>query len=188
MHVEMSRYERLLFESFVNCSQRYLEFGSGGSTWLAAAQCKEWLITIDSSREWLDNVRQQTLLSATKPETVFVDIGPIGDWGTPIDPHSRHKWPAYHENIWLREQCANADLYFVDGRFRVACAMQCMLHSKPGSLIAIHDFSDRPHYHVVRRVAREIATAELLSIFVRSDTLDLDLATEILDDHRFDPA
>jgi hypothetical protein len=31
---DQTREERRLFESFVNCSQRYLEFGVGGSTWL----------------------------------------------------------------------------------------------------------------------------------------------------------
>jgi hypothetical protein len=188
MNVAMSRNERLLFESFVNCSRRYLEFGSGGSTWLAAANLKQWLITIDSSQEWLKNVEGNTAKSATKPETVFVDIGPVGMWGTPIDSASKDKWPGYHEAIWEREQSANADLYFVDGRFRVASAVQCLLHSAPGALIAIHDFSDRPQYHIIRELAREISIVERLSIFVTPGSLDRKLANSILEEHRYNPA
>ena len=54
----MSDDECRLFKSILKCSMRYLEFGSGGSTCLAASLVTESNISIDSSLEWLDKVRQ----------------------------------------------------------------------------------------------------------------------------------
>ena len=171
----MERDERSLFESFVNCSQRFLEFGSGGSTWIAAGKKKEWIISVDSSQQWLQKVADETKNSPTKPELVYVDIGPIREWELPADEGRRSAWPDYHTKIWTRPESSEADFYFVDGRFRVACALQCLLHAEPGALIAVHDYSDRPYYHVVQKFAREIAVASRMSIFIRSRVCDFDM-------------
>jgi hypothetical protein len=186
LDILMSSAERHLFESLVRCSKRYLEFGAGGSTCLAAATPKEWLITVDSSAEWLKNVADATRESPTRPETVFIDIGPVRDFGAPSDPTTRPRWPAYHEQVWSRPECANADLYFVDGRFRVACTLQCLLRGRPGTPIMVHDFASRPQYHVIRSFARELAIAENLSVFVRPDGFNIAAAVKKLAEHRLD--
>jgi hypothetical protein len=54
----MSDPELILFRSFLRKSARYLEFGCGGSTVLAGADAKEWIIAVDSSREWLQRVTE----------------------------------------------------------------------------------------------------------------------------------
>ncbi len=187
MHVNMDASERLLFKSFVDVSERYLEFGSGGSTWLASQTEKEWIISIDSSPEWLSNVADATKDSATKPELVHIDIGETREWGYPANRKKESSWPHYHERIWQRPESRNADLYFVDGRFRVACFVQCLLHSAPGALIAIHDFADRPQYHVVKRVAVEIARANNMSVFQRPSAFDDDKAKQVLQEYRLNP-
>jgi hypothetical protein len=130
MHVAMQRDERILFESFAKCAHKILEFGAGGSTWVAAQQKKDWIVSIDSSKEWLTNVERETKEFPTQPDLVFVDIGPVKEWGFPTDETLRNSWPIYHELIWQRAHVQEADLFFVDGRFRVACALQCLLHSK----------------------------------------------------------
>jgi hypothetical protein len=183
----MTNAEQQLFTNFVNCSQRYLEFGSGGSTQLAAATKKQWLITIDSSREWLDNVVENTMDGPTLPETVFVDIGPIGAFGTPIDLAARDRWPTYHEAVWRRPESNKADMIFIDGRFRVACAIQSAIHCSPDAFIAIHDFDNRPHYHVVKRFLRKVASVEQLSVFVRSASFDVEDAIRTLEKYRYNP-
>jgi hypothetical protein len=187
LKVLMTETERHLYECFVNCSKRYLEFGSGGSTCIAASRPKEWLITVDSSEEWLKNVAMATDQYPTKPETVFVDIGPLREFGAPADISTRPRWPSYHEQIWLRPECSNADLYFVDGRFRVACVLQCLLRGRPNTPIIVHDFSSRPQYHVIRSFAHEIAIAGDLSIFVRSDTFEVGAALHTLKEYRLNP-
>jgi hypothetical protein len=161
----MSAEEAALFLSFVRNSRDYVEFGTGGSTVVASTHVKNSIISVDSSREWLDQVRAACASSQTKPELIFIDIGPTGDWGVPIDASTKSRWPDYHSKIWKIPDSAAADLYFVDGRFRVACFAQIVLHCNPNAVIGIHDFNSRPNYHCVREIAREIATAGDISFF-----------------------
>ena len=119
----------------------------------------------NSPQEWLDQVRTACASSQTKPELIFIDIGPTGEWGYPIDASMKSRWPDYHSAIWKMPHSARADLYFVDGRFRVACFAQIVLHCNPNAIIGIHDFGSRPKYHCVREIAREVATAGDISFF-----------------------
>jgi hypothetical protein len=162
----MSAEEAALFLSFVKNSRHYVEFGTGGSTVLASKHVKNSILSVDSSRQWLDQVRDACVARQTKPELSFVDIGPTGDWGVPIDPSTKSRWPDYHSAIWEMPRSATADLYLVDGRFRVACFAQIVLHCRPNAIIGIHDFSSRPNYHCVREIAQEIATAGDMSFFL----------------------
>jgi hypothetical protein len=186
----MSDHERQLFESILRCSSRYLEFGSGGSTYLASSLVGESIISVDSSAEWLDRVRQacEAGSNLTRPTLLYVDIGPTVEWGFPSDRGTRERWRDYHGSLWARPECSDADLYMVDGRFRVACFMQILLHSRRDALIMIHDFNLRSEYHVVKEVAREIAVSGGLSIFLRRSDRNETRVSEILAAHEYDPA
>ena len=158
--------EAALFTCFVKNAASYVEFGTGGSTVLASRHVRERIVSVDSSQEWLDQVRSACTNSSVAPELLYADIGATGDWGFPTDNQSRHRWPSYHSDVWNIEGSSDADLYLVDGRFRVACFAQVVLHCRPSAIIGIHDFASRPAYHRIREVAREIATAGDLSFFL----------------------
>jgi len=189
MHLAMQDYEAKLFRSFMRCSTKYLEFGCGGSTCLAASLVSGSVITIDSSSEWLEKVSDHCRNTGSKvqPSMIYIDIGPTGDWGYPVDPATRDSWPNYHQRVWDDDRSSEADMYLVDGRFRVACFMQILLHSKCNPVIAIHDFSSREFYHVISEVAREIARADDLSVFQRKQDQDRDRISAILAAHLFSP-
>jgi len=167
-----------------------LEFGAGGSTCVAALLVKESIISVDSSVEWLAEVRRacETGSVLTQPKLVYVDVGPVAEWGYPSDPGTRERWPNYHSDIWERWNSSDADVYMVDGRFRVACFMQVLLHCRRDALIMIHDFDFRPEYHIVREVAQEISAAESLSVFRRRDDRNETHVRKILSLHQYDPA
>jgi len=182
MNPRMSEKELRLFECFTRCSDRYLEFGSGGSTCVAANTVNTSIVSIDSSKEWQDNVRKYCTNNNTKliPELLHADIGPTGNWGVPTDKNTRDKWPNYHGNIWTTPSASCADLFMVDGRFRIACFVQIVLHCEPDSVIMFHDFTSREKYHVIKEVAREIASAEELSVFTLARGRIRNRALEIL--------
>jgi hypothetical protein len=163
----MSSAEAALFRAFVTDSRRYLEFGCGGSTVLASGQAKDWIVSVDSSREWLDQVETRCAGAVTRPELVFVDIGAVGDWGYPIDAAARPRWSQYHAAVYERSpKYRDADFIMLDGRFRIAGFAQAILRCADTALIGFHDFASRPHYHVVHQLGREIATAEDMSVFL----------------------
>jgi hypothetical protein len=183
----MSASELSLFSSFLACSEHYFEFGSGGSTCHAVTLVKTSVTTIDSSRKWLEDVAKHCVSTGTRimPKLIHVDIGPTGPWGYPTDQSRSGKWPIYHSAVWGYPAASGADLYLVDGRFRVACFMQIILHCRIGSLILFHDFASRKEYHAVRDVAREIAAAEDLSVFLPFHNADESRTKEILKKYEF---
>ncbi len=187
MQPHMSDPEYRLFLSFLKNSSKYLEFGSGGSTYAASKLVKNSIISLDSSKDWLEKVRQACAgeESKVKPTLLYVDIGPTGDWGRPTDPATRNRWPSYYESIWEQPNSFDTDLYLVDGRFRVACFMQILINCRPDSLIMIHDFTSRANYHVIRTVAREIANSEDFSVFAPLLGGSRRQVHDILRQHRF---
>lgn len=190
MNVHMSPAELSLFKSFLACSDRYLEFGSGGSTCLAAAMGKQTIISVDSSDEWLAKVAAECrkFTDVPAPRLVKVDVGPVGDWGRPLDPSTRDRWPTYYSSVWSDPDSAECDLYLVDGRFRVASFMSIVLRCRPATIIVVHDFASRSGYHVVKEICREVARAEDLSVFQVPTTADTDRARAILDSYAYNPA
>jgi hypothetical protein len=189
LKIAMTADELRMFYGVLGCTRRYVEFGSGGSTVLAAGLVQESVVSFDSSREWLDRVAAACRKNNTRltPELIFLDIGEIGDWGFPRDDAAQIRWPDYHSGMWGDPRHAAADLYLIDGRFRVACCAQILLHAGGEALIAFHDYALRPHYHRVAEIAREIARVNDLSIFIRRSDFDRRAALNLLEDHAYDP-
>jgi hypothetical protein len=189
MRLVMKPSEQILLESVLRCCRRYVEFGSGGSTVLAASLVKESVISVDSAVAWLDRVREACVEKECPivPTLLHADIGPLKEWGFPADASRKSTWPSYHSDIWKHPESTGADFYLVDGRFRVACFMQVLLHGSSEALIGIHDFAARKYYHVIHEAAREIARAESLSIFVRRTNIDQGQISRILDKYAMDP-
>jgi predicted RNA methylase len=166
MKPHMTENELMLFLSFVRNSENYLEFGCGGSTNIAASYVTKRVISIDSSEKWIETVKEDCRSTKIEVEFVYKDIGPVGDWGMPIG-EPKKKWEDYHNAIWYIENSRDTDLFFIDGRFRVACFAQIILHSKRNTIIGIHDFNSRQkHYGAINEIGREIACTGDLSFFL----------------------
>jgi len=145
-------------------SKRYLEFGSGGSTYLAAKHEIEF-IAVDSDPYFLKSVRKKISnagLARPVGQTYrYADIGLTGHWGRPLalrspSPKRLEKFRRYSD---LPPECLEGgrtpDFVLVDGRFRVACVLKSirMLVNERGWTIAMDDYGDRPHYNVINEFA-----------------------------------
>jgi hypothetical protein len=183
----MTQGELDLFRTLVSRATNYVEFGAGGSTCVAAPLVKRSIISVDSSEEWLQKVGEICAAEPSwiQPTLLYVDIGPLGAWGKPIDEDTKDRWPSYHEKVWDIPGASEADLYMVDGRFRVACFMQCLLRAQPGATIAVHDFTLRPDYAIISQVADQIASSGTLAVFRKSPSQDDARVREILEKRRF---
>lgn len=162
--VAMTVEEVAMFLGYLNNSSSYFEFGCGGSTIVAAAFGPKNLniTSVDSSKEWLEAVRVHGMCRARVDADLltlkFVDIGPTGAWGHPTRSaeESNGAWYLYSQAITLAGGVF--DLVLVDGRFRVACALNAFLVNPSGKVL-MHDFFEPSHHNHYKAI---LAVAEVV--------------------------
>lgn len=109
----------------------------------------------------------------------FADIGKTHNWGRPIKELKKNQYDYVIAPLVL-EQCP-FDVYMVDGRFRVACALLALLHSSRGgheTTILMHDFESKHEAHAsykeMLRVCDkvEFSGSKLVALKRKSDVTD----------------
>ncbi|WP_020180014.1 hypothetical protein [Methylopila sp. M107] len=176
----VSKAELALLELALEGVENYLEFGAGGSTSVAAQIGVKRIVSVESDKEWLDMLAKRPEVAAVDFTPIYIDIGRTGKWGKPIEPDAAPRWPAYHQDVWSR-LAWHPDLVFIDGRFRVACALATLLNCRPGTPILIHDFWNRPQYHEVLKYLDVLDRADSLGLFqakpgISTEELQADLS------------
>ena len=136
-----------------------LEYGSGGSTVVAAEMAGKYVLSVESDRDWA--MQLQLYLddaNPPSPATVWhVDIGETGDWGRPRDHRAWRQFPNYALGIWDEPFFRHPDVILIDGRFRAACLMAALLRVERPVRVLFDDYFDRDRYHVVEEVIRPSA-------------------------------
>lgn len=144
-----------------------LEYGSGGSTMLAARMPGKLVISVESDWKWAVYV-QNRIDTANCPSTAIlhhVDIGPTGPWGLPVDGSSWRRFCHYPLEIWDQPFFRAPDTALVDGRFRTACLMAIAMRTRKPVTVLFDDYGARPSYHSVERLLGRPAMAGLLARF-----------------------
>lgn len=171
-------------DSRLRRSEVYLEFGMGGSTVLAARLGVPVIVSVDSSKEWVEKVAEQIgqISYSGKLQALHADIGPTVSWGYPKDTGQIAMWPTYYSRTWLlvRKAKLDPDLVLVDGRFRVACFLISLINLRPGATILWDDYRDRPEYHGVESLLRPVEMHDHMAEFVVDGKVDKASAVEQL--------
>lgn len=131
---------------------RILEYGSGGSTVLAASQGKP-VISVESDKSWANDVRETLAGISDQAKVHYADIGPTEEWGAPRGKGAFRRFPSYALSVWDREDLGEPDLVLIDGRFRAACLVAVLLRAKKPTTVLFDDYANRPYYHAVERLA-----------------------------------
>jgi hypothetical protein len=147
-------------------AQTILEYGSGGST-VVAAELGRTVFSVESDAAWLAGM--EAWFAANPPagrvQMHHGDVGPTGDWGMPSDPGAFRKYPGYATSVWDRADFIAPDLVLVDGRFRVACFVTAFLRTTQPLRLLFDDYADRDHYHRVETLVRPTGFAGRMAIF-----------------------
>jgi hypothetical protein len=135
-----------------------LEYGSGGSTVLAAEQAGKTLFSVESDAKWLANMQGYFAENPAKASVHMHhgDIGPTKDWGHPRDAGTFRKWPGYPISVWDLPDFLHPDLVLIDGRFRAACFLTCLFRSRQPMTVLWDDYIDRPVYHAVETLVKPV--------------------------------
>ena len=181
----MSAAEVAQFELQLAGRASLLEFGCGGSTIVAARQVRQ-VVSIDSDPAWLAKVQAEIAQQAVDFTPFHADIGRVDEWGYPADATRLRDWPRYHTLIW-RHLSGSPDAVLIDGRFRVACLLQAVIHCKPDTIFLFHDFADRPQYHVVLRHVDILTRVDTLAVLRTKPQVDGKAVLHDLFDHYLIP-
>ncbi|NCQ22941.1 MAG: hypothetical protein COW54_12225 [Rhodobacteraceae bacterium CG17_big_fil_post_rev_8_21_14_2_50_63_15] len=129
-----------------------LEYGSGGSTVMAAEMPGKRVWSVESDADWATMMRgwfeANPPVHDTQVEIVWCDIGPTKAWGHPRDKSGWQRYARYPLGIWERAD-VTPDLVLVDGRFRTGCALAAAFHAKAPLRLMFDDYVPRHHYHAV---------------------------------------
>ena len=158
-----------------------LQFGCGNSTLIAARQAQK-IVSVDSDAAWLAEVGANLARAAIDFTPFHADIGPTGDHGYPAGDRRARDWPRYHVDIWRRLP-ASPDAVLIDGRFRVACLLQALIHCKPDCLLLFHGFNDRPAYQGALKHVDVLARVDSLAVLRAKQPLDGTAVLHDLFDH-----
>jgi hypothetical protein len=141
--------EANLFLEALTRATIYGEYGSGESTVYVGTETTLPILSVDTSEEWVRKVSKQ-MDGRSSFDLRWIDVGPIGDFGTPLGYTKRDAFRHYIMSPWQRD--LKPDLVLIDGRFRVACFAASLLSAQLGSAIIFDDYPYRPEYHVVEEI------------------------------------
>ncbi|MBO9479268.1 hypothetical protein J7382_17115 [Shimia sp. R11_0] len=150
--------ERAFVEAEYAKHKVLLEYGSGGSTLLAAQQDHPLVMTVENDKTWAQNMTQ-TLAQLYPDAPVklhWVDTGPTQAWGRPRSNGAERGWrnyPKYALNIWDQPFFRHPDLILIDGRFRTACFMTALMRIERPVTVLFDDYANRRRYHWIERHA-----------------------------------
>ena len=171
--------EKELFIQYVSKCKEYFEFGAGWTT-IEAKKLGLNITTVEGDDKWkefvIDNISGN--ICWVKP-----NIGPIREYGYPVDGHTASSYPRYSE-CW-KYATPGTDIVMIDGRFRVACCLQMILEKYDG-IIMIHDF-DRPEYWILNKFLDKIDATDRLCVFKVKKDFDFYYAKELLLEYKYNP-
>ena len=157
----MTLAETAAFTRYRDRSRNYFEFGCGGSTVFCNSPLRK-IKSVDNNQEWLNKVRP---LIGSTTELIYINTGPVLEYGNPADPTQIAGFADY--SLAFSQRDPNTDLVLVDGRFRVACALQIVISDYTG-IILLHD-AERPEYQPLFKFFTVVERVEnLVALRVRS--------------------
>lgn len=159
-----------------------LEYGSGGSTWLAGMQPEKFVMSVESDRAFALSLQSRVDVAGL-PSPVIIhhaDIGPTGDWGRAIDDREWRSYYNYPFSIWEEPYFRDPDVIFIDGRFRAACLVAAVIKTKKPITVLFDDYYTRPAYRAVEEVIKPRQKVGRMAEFRLTPGDNISLAAEKL--------
>lgn len=151
------------FRNEISKATNYVEFGSGGSTVLVDRKHIR-AISVENDRFFARAVSSR--LTSGMVRLIVVNMGLTVEWGFPHFPSER-KARDYVTAPWT-DKGAFPDFILVDGRYRVACALESARRAhaaEASAVLMFDDYASRPYYHAVENLLGEPEMAGRAAIF-----------------------
>ena len=137
--------DMVAFISFLTKDTIFFEFGSGCTSVIAKYYSKK-SFAVEGNLNWY----KEGIKNGLKDNIIFKDIKAIKKgklWSEPGKDSSIEDWKKYFQ-AYKKEY--NADVIFIDGRFRIACAFDIFNKIKNDTIILIHEYR-RKAYLIIEK-------------------------------------
>lgn len=140
--------EAKVLRAAYSAAQTVLEYGSGGSTVIAAELGKR-VFAVESDQNWAQMMRDWLAAHPAQGQVdvIWADIGPTKDWGHPADDRKWKSFARYPLEIWDYPGFTHPDVVFVDGRFRMGCALATAFRISRPVPLYYDDYTNRQRHH-----------------------------------------
>lgn len=153
----MPQEEADLLGSLYAKSKIVLEYGSGGSTFIAA-EVADKVFAVESDHAWAAEISAS--LAHYFPQKAvhvhYANIGPTKEWGFPKGPEEYRKFSDYPFSVWDRPDFDHPDLVLIDGRFRTACFLTVLFKITKPVTVLWDDYTGRSEYHEVEDLVKPV--------------------------------
>jgi hypothetical protein len=161
-----------LFKDLLRNTRIYGEYGCGRSTSWVLQNTSAKVITVDTSLEWVKEVKKNNIRNIENLNIHYSDCGEVEAWGIPINYAKREFFSDYTDYIW--KQIDKPTTVLVDGRFRVCCFLTSLKYADEGAQIIFDDYTNRRHYHVVEKYVPRISENGRQCLFVVPKNSEID--------------
>jgi len=177
--------ESALVRSVYRAADVILEYGSGGSTVMAAEMPNKTVFSVESDQDWSQMMRgwfdANPPADGTEVDVIWADIGPTREWGFPVNNRAWQRYARYPLEVWDLPELPQPDVVLVDGRFRTGCAMAAAFRSARPVTVLVDDYAKRKHYHRIERyLGAPTLTGRLARFEVRPMPVPADHLLEII--------
>lgn len=184
----MTDPEIALFMSYLNKASSYLEYGCGGSTYIAVQiPTINKIISVEGNKRWINKCREINILSHAEKcgrlSFRHVEYNATDNWSHPQSMNDKHLFPPYSE-----PPSEHNDLVLIDGRFRVACGLKLWKNISTNTIVIVHDYLDRPQYHILDQFYERIDSVDTLVVFRKKVNADDSHLSTLIAKYEIDPA
>lgn len=160
-----------------------IEYGSGGSTVLAAELGKRCL-SVESDKAWAEALNSHLTSVFGEERNVHayhVDVGETQEWGYPRDTASWARFWRYPMQVWQQADDFLPDIVLIDGRMRMACLAATMMHVRRETVVLFDDYRNRRKYHRVEALIKPERMIGRMAVFkIKPGMIDADAMPRII--------
>ena len=154
----MTKNELVGFLSFLTKNITFFETGSGCSSIHAKYYAKK-SYAVEGCKFWYE----EGIKNGLKENLIFHDLKPDNHiWSMPGKSSTLDDWKKYFQSY---DSSYNADVILIDGRFKVATAMDMFGKISDDTIILIHEFQERPIYYILENYYQYIYHWDRLTAF-----------------------
>ena len=174
-----------LFKDMLKTSKIFGEYGCGSSTEWVLKNTNANILSVDSSRDWVDKIISGNAEYNKRIKLKHIDLGEVENWGRPIGYEKSYNFINYFNWIWTQDVIP--DTVLIDGRFRVCCFLTSIKYGKEDTKIIFDDYNNRPYYHVIEKFIKKEQTCGRQALFIvkNKNKINIDLLNIEINNFRY---